>query len=75
VRVLSGEAQAPIVPFEMMTTQGGLTTDISWLVVFGLSQIIPFLPHVTTMVVLVFASQPLRPPAADGRISRRGQGG
>lgn len=39
------------------------------------TEIIPFLPHVTTLVVLVFASQRLRPPAADGRIFRRGQGG
>ena len=30
-------------------------------------EIIPFLPHVTTLLVLVFAAQRLRPPAADGR--------
>jgi len=39
------------------------------------TEIIPFFPHVTTLVVLVFASQRLRPPAADGRIFRRGQSG
>ena len=38
------------------------------------SEIINFLPHLTTLVVLVFAAQRLRPPAADGRIYRRGQG-
>jgi general nucleoside transport system permease protein len=53
-------------------------------VVFGLwyqmtneipTEFIPFLPHVTTLLVLVFATQRLRPPAADGRVFRRGGGG
>lgn len=35
-------------------------------------EIIPYFPHVTTLLVLVFASQRLRMPAADGRIWRRG---
>jgi ABC-type uncharacterized transport system permease subunit len=35
-------------------------------------EIIPYFPHVTTLVVLVFASQRLRPPAADGKVWRRG---
>ena len=33
-----------------------------------------FTPHVTTLVVLAFAAQRLRMPAADGLIYRRGQG-
>ncbi|MEJ7583436.1 MAG: hypothetical protein WKF43_04955 [Acidimicrobiales bacterium] len=39
------------------------------------TEIIPFVPHGTTLVVLVFASPRLRPPAAAGRIYRRGQSG
>ncbi|MCU1453090.1 MAG: putative sugar transporter permease protein [Acidimicrobiales bacterium] len=34
-------------------------------------QLIPFFPHLTTLLVLVFAAQRLRPPAADGKIFRR----
>ena len=39
------------------------------------TEFIPFLPHVTTLLVLVFATQRLRPPAADGRVFRRGGSG
>jgi simple sugar transport system permease protein len=35
-------------------------------------ELIPYFPHFTTLLVLVFASQRLRMPAADGRIFRRG---
>jgi len=35
------------------------------------SEMIPYFPHITTLLVLVFASQRLRMPAADGRIYRR----
>jgi ABC-type uncharacterized transport system permease subunit len=31
-------------------------------------------PYITTLVVLVFASQRLRPPAAAGKPWRKGQG-
>ena len=34
-------------------------------------EMIPYFPHITTLLVLVFASQRLRMPAADGRIYRR----
>ncbi len=34
-------------------------------------EIIPYFPHITTLLVLVFASQRLRPPAADGKVYRR----
>ena len=34
-------------------------------------ELIPYLPHLTTLLVLVFASQRLRMPAADGKIYRR----
>jgi len=36
-------------------------------------QFIPFTPHLTTLLVLAFAAQNLRPPAADGLPYRRGQ--
>lgn len=35
-------------------------------------ELIPYFPHVTTLLVLVFASQRLRMPTADGKIWRRG---
>jgi len=38
------------------------------------SQFIGFTPHITTLLVLAFASQRLRMPAADGLVYRRGQG-
>ncbi len=39
------------------------------------TEFIPFFPHVATLLVLVFATQRLRPPAADGRVYRRGGSG
>ena len=39
------------------------------------TEFIPFFPHVATLLVLVFAAQRLRPPAADGRVFRRGGSG
>jgi simple sugar transport system permease protein len=39
------------------------------------SEIVTFLPHLTTLLVLTFASQRLRPPAADGQPYRRGGSG
>lgn len=38
-------------------------------------EIVVFLPHLTTLLVLTFASQRLRPPAADGQPYRRGESG
>ena len=38
------------------------------------TQFVGFTPHLTTLLVLAFASQRLRPPAADGLVYRRGQG-
>ena len=35
-------------------------------------ELIPYFPHITTLLVLAFASQRLRMPAADGRVWRRG---
>jgi simple sugar transport system permease protein len=37
-------------------------------------ELIPYIPHITTLLVLIFASQRLRMPAADGRVWRRGGG-
>jgi ABC-type uncharacterized transport system permease subunit len=37
------------------------------------TQWVPFTPHITTLLVLAFASQRLRMPAADGLIYRRGE--
>ncbi|QYG93565.1 ABC transporter permease [Iamia sp. SCSIO 61187] len=39
------------------------------------NEIVVFLPHLTTLLVLTFASQRLRPPAADGLPYRRGRSG
>lgn len=39
------------------------------------NEIVVFLPHLTTLMVLTFASQRLRPPAADGQRYRRGDSG
>jgi len=38
------------------------------------TEFVGFTPHLTTLLVLVFASQRLRPPAADGIVYRRGEG-
>ena len=38
------------------------------------TQWVPFTPHITTLLVLAFASQRLRMPAADGLVYRRGEG-
>jgi len=38
------------------------------------SQFVPFTPHIVTLLVLAFASQRLRMPAADGEVYRRRQG-
>jgi general nucleoside transport system permease protein len=37
------------------------------------SEFLSFTPHLTTLLVLSFASQRLRPPAADGKPYRKGQ--
>ncbi len=63
-------------------TLGGLLTVVAAAGVFAWwaltdeypTQWIPFTPHLVTLLVLVFASQRLRPPAADGVVYRRGQG-
>ena len=34
-------------------------------------ELVPYFPHITTILVLVFAAQRLRMPAADGKIYRR----
>lgn len=39
------------------------------------NEVVVFLPHLTTLLVLTFASQRLRPPAADGVPYRRGRSG
>ena len=46
---------------------------------YALTDIVPpelssTLPYVTTLLVLAFASQRLRMPAADGQIYRKGEG-
>lgn len=38
------------------------------------SEVTPFAPHLTTLLVLAFASQRLRMPAANGKVYRRGEG-
>jgi simple sugar transport system permease protein len=39
------------------------------------TQFISFTPHLTTLLVLAFATQRLRPPAADGQVYRKGETG
>ena len=48
-------------------------------VIFVITETVPgdvtrFAPHLTTLLVLAFASQRLRMPAANGKIYRRGEG-
>jgi simple sugar transport system permease protein len=59
----------------LVTTGAGLLA-LGWYAISESvpNEIISFLPHLTTLIVLVFAAQRLRPPAADGRVFRRGQG-
>ena len=38
------------------------------------TEFLPYFPHITTLLVLAFASQRLRMPAADGKVWRRGGG-
>lgn len=55
---------------------GGLASFAWFLLIDELpNEIIVFLPHLTTLLVLTFASQRLRPPAADGQPYRRGRSG
>ena len=55
------------------TVVGGLASYLWFEAIAELpGEIIVFLPHITTLLVLTFASQRLRPPAADGRRYRRG---
>ena len=48
-------------------------------VIFVITETVPgdvtrFAPHLTTLLVLAFASQRLRMPAANGKVYRRGEG-
>src|SRR4051794_996208 len=59
-----------------LVTGGAAVLALAW---YAASEVLPteiisFLPPLTTLIVLVFAAQRLRPPAADGRVFRRGQG-
>ncbi|MEX1908189.1 ABC transporter permease [Janibacter sp. Y6] len=61
--------------------QGGIAVVVAavvfvlWFVTDSVpSDITPFAPHLTTLLVLAFASQRLRMPKADGMIYRRGEG-
>ncbi|HEV7722085.1 MAG TPA: ABC transporter permease [Iamia sp.] len=63
--------------------RSAIVTVIAGLAAFGWftitddlpNEIVVFLPHLTTLLVLTFASQRLRPPAADGQPYRRGRSG
>ena len=57
---------------------GPLIASVIVLVWFGLSSSVPaefvaMTPYVATLLVLAFASQKLRMPAADGAIYRKGE--
>ncbi len=48
---------------------------VAWLVFDSIpDDFTKFAPHLTTLLVLVFASQRLRMPAADGKVYRKGEG-
>lgn len=54
-------------------------TAVLIVVAFVMLETIPedftkFAPHLTTLLVLAFASQRLRMPAADGKVYRKGEG-
>lgn len=69
--LLTGNWRALIV-----TLLGGLAVYLWYRAVDELpNEVVVFLPHLTTLLVLTFASQRLRPPAADGQPYRRGQSG
>jgi general nucleoside transport system permease protein len=52
----------------------GLLYALYWSVDELPSELTTYLPHIVTLVGLAVASQRLRPPAADGRLYRRGEG-
>lgn len=53
----------------------GVLVLIVWLLTDSVpGDITPFAPHLTTLLVLAFASQRLRMPKADGVVYRRGEG-
>ena len=63
------------------TVAGSMTIGVGVLVFLGwvFFDTIPddftkFAPHLTTLLVLAFASQRLRMPAADGKVYRKGEG-
>jgi len=56
---------------------GAVAAGFGWW--YGTSDAIPreflsFTPHIVTLLVLTFATQRLRPPAADGVPYRKGEG-
>lgn len=53
----------------------GIAVAFLWFVTDSVpSDITAFAPHLTTLLVLAFASQRLRMPAANGKVYRRGEG-
>ncbi len=63
--------------------KGAIVTLVGGLLAYGWyeavdelpNEVVVFLPHLPTLLVLTFASQRLRPPAADGLPYRRGRSG
>ena len=59
----------------ILAVAGGIGVAILWFVTDSVpSDITAFAPHLTTLLVLAFASQRLRMPAANGKVYRRGEG-
>ena len=53
----------------------GIAVVVLWLISDSIpGEITRFAPHLTTLLVLAFASQRLRMPAANGKVYRRGEG-
>jgi simple sugar transport system permease protein len=63
-RLWSGVIALAVVPFTIIYYNGATTVN---------NQLVYITPYLVTLVVLAFASQRLRPPAADGKRWRKGQ--
>ena len=59
----------------VLAVAGGAAVAVLWFVTDSVpGDITAFAPHLTTLLVLAFASQRLRMPAANGKVYRRGEG-
>lgn len=73
VGVVAADEGFPWQPVLALVT-GAVLLVWYWLTDALPQEIVNYTPHITTLLVLSFASQRLRMPAADGQIYRRGEG-